>query len=59
MNVNPVVYCSNHAKEFVKQIEEVDHDGTQTLIKQYHKAECGCAIEITLSVPDDTSNSPN
>jgi hypothetical protein len=47
---NPAVWCTKHAKQFVKGETEVTNDGTQFLIKQYWKAECGCAVEITLAV---------
>ena len=32
---NPVVMCSKHATRFCKVNEEVDNDGTQTLVEQY------------------------
>jgi hypothetical protein len=46
---NPVVMCSKHAARFRKCREEVDNDGTQTLVKQYWAADCGCQVEITLA----------
>lgn len=49
---NPTVMCSKHAEPFRKTSEEVDHDGTQTLVNQYWKAACQCEIEITLVIPD-------
>jgi hypothetical protein len=49
---NPTVICSKHAEPFRKVQEEVDNDGTQTLVKQYWRADCGCAVEITLAIPD-------
>ena len=36
---------------FRKVNEEVDHDGSQTLVKQYWTADCGCQVEITLVIP--------
>jgi hypothetical protein len=54
--VNPVVMCSKHATPFHKVNEEVDHDGVNTLVKQYWKAECGCEVEITLAVPNQQAN---
>jgi hypothetical protein len=53
---NPVVMCTKHAVPFRKTNEEVDHDGTQTLIKQYWTADCGCEVEITLAVPNQQAN---
>jgi hypothetical protein len=53
---NPVVMCANHAKRFRKISEQVDHDGKQTLVKQYWEADCGCRTEITLSIPDQPAN---
>jgi hypothetical protein len=53
---NPTVVCSkngHNASPFVKSVEEVDNDGTQTLIKQYWSAKCGCEVEITLAVPNN------
>ena len=32
---NPTVMCTKHAEKFTKAREEVDHDGTQTLVEQY------------------------
>lgn len=49
---NPTVMCTKHAKAFEKVEEEVDHDGTQTLVKQYWKASCGCEVEVTLALED-------
>jgi len=49
---NPVVVCSKHAEEFCRVSEEVDHDGTQTLVKQYWEASCACKVEITLAIPN-------
>lgn len=46
---NPTVYCAIHAERFAKTHEEVDSDSTQTLVKQYWTANCGC--EITLVLP--------
>ena len=51
-NPNPTVYCTNHVEPFAKEHEEMDNDGTQTLVKQYWVAPCGCAVEITLAVPN-------
>lgn len=48
---NPVVMCSKHAARFRKVNEEVDSDGTQTLVKQYWTADCGCQVEITVAIP--------
>lgn len=47
---NPTVICTLHAEQFHKVGEEVDHDGTQTLVKQYWEATCGCKVEITLVI---------
>ena len=47
---NPVVMCSKHAARFGEVNEEVDSDGTQTLVKQYWAADCGCQVEITLTI---------
>jgi hypothetical protein len=55
---NPAVMCSKHAEPFRKVDEEVDHDGTQTLVKQYWEASCGCKVEITLAIPD-SPDKPN
>jgi hypothetical protein len=55
---NPVVVCGTHAERFGRVSEEVDHDGTQTLVKQYWEASCGCKVEITLVIPD-TPDKPN
>ena len=52
-NVPPTVWCAIHAKEFRAVDQEVDDDGTQQLIKQYWKAECGCSVEIIMPVPSD------
>jgi hypothetical protein len=49
---NPVVMCSKHAARFRKVNEDVDNDGTQTLVTQYWDADCGCQVEITLIIPD-------
>jgi hypothetical protein len=49
---NPTVMCAPHAEQFRKIDEDVDHDGTQTLVKQYWEATCGCKVEITLVIPD-------
>jgi hypothetical protein len=49
---NPTVMCALHAERFRRVSEEVDHDGTQTLVKQYWDAACGCKVEITLAIPD-------
>ena len=49
---NPTVMCTLHAERFSRVSEEVDHDGTQTLVKQYWEASCGCKVEITLAIPD-------
>jgi len=51
---NPVVVCGMHTERFCKVDEEVGHDGTQTLVKQYWEATCGCKVEITLAIPDAT-----
>jgi hypothetical protein len=53
---NPTVVCSkngHNAEVFTKVNEEIDNDGTQTLIKQYWSAKCGCEVEITLAVPNE------
>jgi hypothetical protein len=55
---NPVVMCGLHVERFRRASEEVDHDGTRTLVKQYWDAACGCKVEITLVVPD-TPDKPN
>ena len=55
---NPTVMCSLHAEPFRCVSEEVDHDGTQTLVKQYWEASCGCKVEITLAIPD-SPDKPN
>ena len=52
MGDNPAVWCSNHIAPFEKVNEEIDHDGTQTLVTQHWRAACGCAVEITLAIPD-------
>lgn len=55
---NPVVVCGKHAERFFKVAEEVDNDGTQTLVKQYWRARCGCEVEITATFqkpPDETN----
>ena len=49
---NPTVMCTKHAQRFTKTAEELDHDGSQTLVKQYWEAACGCKVEITLVIPD-------
>lgn len=49
---NPTVWCTVHGKQFHKVSQETDHDGTQTLVKQYWAAECGCQVEVTLAIPD-------
>jgi hypothetical protein len=46
------------AKSSVLVSEELDHDGTKTLVKQYWEAACGCKVEITLVIPD-TPDKPN
>ncbi len=51
---NPVVVCTLHAERFHRVSEEPDHDGTQTLVKQYWEAACGCKVEITMVIPDTT-----
>ena len=48
---NPTVYCAVHAEQFVKTAEEVDFDGTQTLITQTWTAPRKCAVLITLAIP--------
>jgi hypothetical protein len=48
---NPTVYCALHAVPFAKTDENVDNDGTQTLISQIWEAACGCKVEITLALP--------
>jgi hypothetical protein len=53
---NPVVVCSTHAEQFGKVYEETDHDGTQTLVKQYWDADCGCQVEITLTIATQQPN---
>jgi hypothetical protein len=53
---NPAVVCGLHAERFCRVSEELDHDGTQTLVKQYWEASCGCKMEITLAVPDEPAN---
>jgi len=53
---NPTVICTqkeHNAARFFKSHEEVDNDGTQTLIKQYWSASCGCSVEVTLTVPNE------
>jgi hypothetical protein len=49
---NPIVICALHAERFRRMSEETDHDGTQTLVRQYWQATCGCHVEITLTIPD-------
>jgi hypothetical protein len=49
--MNPTVYCTNHARPFAITETEEDHDGVQLLVKQYWKADCGCAVEVTLAIP--------
>jgi hypothetical protein len=44
--------CTLRAERFRRVSEEVDHDGTQTLVKQYWKASCSCRVEITRVIPD-------
>jgi hypothetical protein len=48
---NPTVYCAVHAAQFVKTDEEIDSDGTQTLVTQTWTAPCQCAVLITLAMP--------
>ena len=48
---NPTVWCLNHAAQFAKKGEQVDNDGTQTLVSQTWEASCGCKIEVTLALP--------
>ena len=55
---NPAVMCTLHVERFRRVSEELDHDGTQTLVKQYWEAGCGCKVEITLVIPD-TPDKPN
>jgi len=51
MNEGPTVWCTNHVQQFRKAGQEVDDDGTQQLIKQYWRADCGCAVEVTMALP--------
>ena len=53
---NPTVYCAVHAVQFVKTDEEIDFDGTQTLVTQTWAAPCGCAVQVTLSIPAGPTN---
>jgi hypothetical protein len=51
---NPTVYCTAHAVQFVKTDEEIDSDGTQTLITQTWTPPCKCAVLITLTIQEAT-----
>lgn len=58
-HMNPTVVCSqigHNAEVFHKVDEEVDNDGTQTLVKQYYTAECGCRVEVTLAVENGVTH---
>jgi hypothetical protein len=48
---NPTVYCAVHAAQFTKTGEEIDFDGTQTLVTQTWTAPCRCAVLVTLAIP--------
>src|SRR5207302_2614 len=39
------------AATFKRTEQEVDDDGTQVLVKQYYKADCGCELMVTYAVP--------
>jgi hypothetical protein len=53
----PLVQCTLHGKQFSKTYQETDDDGTQILVKQYWRAECGCEVEIMLALPrEDRAN---
>jgi hypothetical protein len=40
------VYCTKHAVEMVVVDREEDSDGTQKMVKEYCKGECGCEVEL-------------
>jgi hypothetical protein len=57
MNDGPTVWSTNHVLQSRKAGQEVDDEGTQQLIKQYWRADCGCAVEVIMALPrEDSAN---